>query len=296
MKKQVALKYPHSASLFNFCRRVLTHKYSGVRIIDQDVGHILAFDPADCSHWKKGKKNIYSIYAMKNIAKHLDVDEKLIVDLASGEIDDEEAFCEFLGYGKMELDPKTLDLAKKDFFKNHSTSWSRDLEQEFRNSFQVSENKINKLLTEIHQLINFQEAPLYLPEITSYYSDIVLEGLADFKGSGTEQIKYRYEKNKFIISYKLGFETRPYIRFRLAKAMAIYFLSHKSQTSDSKNYRNYIEDVEANIFAARLLVPTALIKKEIKNVDLSKDVLGQLAEIFWVSKSLINLRFKELIS
>ena len=58
MKKDMAVKYPHSANLFQFCRKVLDHKFGGIRVIDQDVGQILGFDPADCSHWKKGKKNI----------------------------------------------------------------------------------------------------------------------------------------------------------------------------------------------------------------------------------------------
>ena len=66
-------------------------------MIDQDVGQILGFDPADCSHWKKGKKNIKSIQAMKNIADYLGVDEKLVVDIASGSINDKEAYFEYNG-------------------------------------------------------------------------------------------------------------------------------------------------------------------------------------------------------
>ena len=115
MKKETSVKYPHSASLFQFCRKVLDHKFGGIRVIDQDVGQILGFDPADCSHWKKGKKNIRSIQAMKSIAKHLGVDEKLVVDVASGEMADWEAFQEYSGYGNFEIDPKLIDSAKKDF-------------------------------------------------------------------------------------------------------------------------------------------------------------------------------------
>ena len=76
MKRSTEIKYPNSANLFQFCRKVLDHKFGGIRVIDQDVGQILGFDPADCSHWKKGKKNIRSIQAMKAIADHLGVDEK----------------------------------------------------------------------------------------------------------------------------------------------------------------------------------------------------------------------------
>ena len=52
-------RYPNSAVLFQFCKQVLHIRYEhNVKVIDQDVGAILGYDPADCSHWKKGKKNI----------------------------------------------------------------------------------------------------------------------------------------------------------------------------------------------------------------------------------------------
>ena len=140
MKKETVAKYPHSANLFQFCRKVLDHKFGGIRVIDQDVGQILGFDPADCSHWKKGKKNIRSIQAMKSIADHLEVDEKLIVDVASGEINDLEAFYEYSGYGSFDIDPKLLDAAKKDFYRKHANTWTREKEQEFKNYFSVNES------------------------------------------------------------------------------------------------------------------------------------------------------------
>ena len=113
MKKETEIKYPHSANLFQFCRRVLDHKFGGIRVIDQDVGQILGFDPADCSHWKKGKKNIRSIQAMKSIADHLGVDEKLVVDVASGEIGDEEAFYEYTGYGAFDIDGRVMPVEQR---------------------------------------------------------------------------------------------------------------------------------------------------------------------------------------
>ena len=32
------------------------------KLHDQEIGAILDFNPSDCSHWKKGEKNIKSIY------------------------------------------------------------------------------------------------------------------------------------------------------------------------------------------------------------------------------------------
>ena len=115
MTRGVDIKYPNSLNLFQFCRRVLDHKFGGIRVIDQDVGQILGFDPADCSHWKKGKKNIRSIQAIKTIADHLGVDEKLVVDVASGEISDCEAFHEYSGYGSSLLDSKVYEARRRIF-------------------------------------------------------------------------------------------------------------------------------------------------------------------------------------
>ena len=117
MKREASVRYPNSANLFQFCRRVLDHKFGGVRVIDQDVGQILGFDPADCSHWKKGKKNIRSIQAIKSIADHLQIDERLIVDVASGDLNDLEAFYEFSSYQDTRLDAKFIEQAKKDYYR-----------------------------------------------------------------------------------------------------------------------------------------------------------------------------------
>ena len=78
------LKYPNSANLFHFCKSVLDIKFGSVRVIDQDVGQILDFDPADCSHWKRVRRNIKSYAAAKSIAGHLRVDEALIFNILSG--------------------------------------------------------------------------------------------------------------------------------------------------------------------------------------------------------------------
>ena len=179
MKKEPPVKYPNSASLFQFCRRVLDHKFGGIRVIDQDVGQILGFDPADCSHWKKGKKNIRSIQAMKSIADHLGVDEKLVVDVASGEVADGEAFYEYSGYGKSFIEKQLYETAKKEFHRRHANTWTREKENEFRQHFSLNADRIQKLVSDIHQKVDFNEAPLYLPEIVAAYPGIELKSLDD---------------------------------------------------------------------------------------------------------------------
>ncbi len=118
MKKVEENRYPNSATLFSFCKKALEMKYDGnVKVIDQDVGAILGYDPADCSHWKKGKKNIRSLSILRSIADHLSIDDRLLIDIAAGKVDLDEAIHEFSGYGSFELGAKTLELLKKSFLK-----------------------------------------------------------------------------------------------------------------------------------------------------------------------------------
>jgi hypothetical protein len=308
MKKAAEVKYPHSASLFQFCRRVLDHKFGGIRVIDQDVGQILGFDPADCSHWKKGKKNIRSIQAMRSIAEHLGVDERLVVDVAAGDLEDTEAFYEYSGYGAFHLDNKVLEAAKKDFYRRNAALWSKDKESEFKDAFNVNEAGIERVVAEIHERVNFLEAPLYLPEVANAYPDVQLRPLpeaamsAEAKAQGP--VSVTCNGNQTVISYAAGTEMRPYVRYRIAKAMARHFLPaagiHPMLPGDpafaeTSEFAQHLIDVQGNLFAAKLLAPAALIRREMAQVNVSKDIVAQLAEVVWVSKSFMNRRLKEIL-
>lgn len=300
MKKQDEFKYPGSANLFQFCKRVLDHKLGGMRVIDQDVGQILGFDPADCSHWKKGKKNVRSIYAMKSIAEHLGVDERLVVDVAAGELDDEEAFFEYNGYGGFSLDNKVLEFAKKEYYKKNASTWSRDKESAFKSKFNLNIEAIEKLVTEIHEKINFSEAPLYLPEIVMSVSSIKLVPVDNIEevGGVKDGIVVSQEGEVIEIKYLKGREVRPHMRFKIAKEIGKVFMSQAGISPTSEELgeaATHIKEIQSNIFAAKLLVPINLLKKEIVKVNPNKDIVTQLAEIFWVSKIFMNQRLKNLL-
>lgn len=300
MKKNTDSKYPNSANLFLFCRRVLDHKFGGIRVIDQDIGQILGFDPADCSHWKKGKKNIRSIQAMKSIAEHLGVDEKLVIDVASGDLDDIEAFCEYSGYGAFNLDSRIFDAAKKEFFKRHSGTWSKDKETIFRMQYSPNEAAIDRIVSEIHQRINFQEAPLYLPEVMSSHPEVTFVTTPNEmreNQSGVPQVTVVRKGTHTSIIFPAGTEMRPYMRYRIAKAMAEHFLAEifASNNAELKEYSSHLTEVQSNLFAAKLLVPIQVLRRELAQINVSKDIVGQLSEVFWVSKSFMNRRLKEAL-
>ena len=95
MKNNYQERYPNSRILFQFSKQALQYKFSEkVKVIDQDVGAILGYDPADCSHWKKGKKNIKNCKSLHTLAQTLQVDHDLIIALARGKITLEEALFE----------------------------------------------------------------------------------------------------------------------------------------------------------------------------------------------------------
>src|SRR5687768_127900 len=88
------VKFPNSAQLFKFCQKVLSDQ-KGKKIHDQEVGSILNFNPSDCSHWKKGEKNVKSVFALEKLSKALQVEITLIHDLASGAIGLDEAYFDY---------------------------------------------------------------------------------------------------------------------------------------------------------------------------------------------------------
>lgn len=304
MKKTSEIKYPSAAHLFQFCRRVLDHKFGGARVIDQDVGQILGFDPADCSHWKKGKKNIRSIQAMRAIADHLGVDERLVVEIAGGDLSEGEAFEEYCGYGAFQINPKIIESARKDFYRKNAANWTRDKEQEFREFFTAQEASIEQLVKDIHARINFQEAPLYLPEITSAYPELRLEACETPLGEVTAEQGPKAGGTGLKITYAVGSEMRPFVRYRIAKLMAGYFLPKIGLDPTAKGdiafgqgseFTQHLADVQSNVFAAHLLTPAPLLRREMAQVNVMKDIVTQLAEVFWVSKSFMNRRLKEIL-
>jgi hypothetical protein len=327
MKTSQEIRYPQSAGLFQFCRKVLDHKFGGVRVIDQDVGQILGYDPADCSHWKKGKKSIRSIHAMKTIADHLGVDERLVIDVANGEMTATEGFWEYNGYGEFSLDASVEEQARKDFFRKHAHSWNKDKEDFFKAISTPKDSLIEQCVQMILQKIQFREPPLYLPEIATHFSEIrfvpfnpASEGsLSDStrEGAGVSKdnpnssdhsslVKLDSNGGISTIYYQPGSEMKPFTRYAIARNVGLHFLRKaKKQAlgSDGKPMTEApfqdilarIEDLEANLFAAKLLCPEHLLRLEIGRVNVAKDIISQLSDAFWVSKTFMNRWLKYVL-
>jgi hypothetical protein len=296
MKKVEANRYPHSATLFRFCKEALEIRYEGnVKVIDQDVGAILGYDPADCSHWKKGKKNIRSLGTLRSIADHLSIDESLLIDITSGKVSLDEAVFEFRGYGHFSLTGKPLDALKKEFFKNPGKWQGANSAPGFDEVFDIQRDAVVKFAEQITRKGRFIEAPIYVPEILRLFSSINMI----VRSEQEEPFIIRHEGEglelKTFISCRES-ETRPYIRFIAAKCLFKHMvMSLQPGTEIFAASQAEILDIQANVFAGALLIPGDMLRREVERMDTSFDLLRQLADLFWVSRSLINQRMYDFL-
>lgn len=294
MKKTAENLYPHSATLFRFCKEALEIYYDGnVKVIDQDVGAILGYDPADCSHWKKGKKNIRALSTLRSLADHLRIDEHLLISIAAGKVSLPEAVFEFKGYGDFNLQEKPLELLKKEFFKNPSRWQAGDGIKTFEEVFDVNRSAVASIAEEILQLGKFDESPIYVPEIFNLFPNLSLTLDSDLEDPYVVSCEGEGRAMHCTVRYR-DEDMKPYLRFLLVKELFKFLcLSQHSLTERLSAAPKEVRDVQGNIFAGMILIPDHLLRKEVDCLDSTLDFVAQLTDTFWVSKALMNSRLRD---
>ena len=195
-------RFPHSAELFKFCKEVLNiRKNSSEKITDQDVGALLGFDPADCTHWKYGRKNIKSIQNLNQLANSLEIDPRNLIDISLGKNVLLDALIEYQGYGE-------FNCVKED----------RDLLINEANSF------IEKA--------NVKALPIFVQE----FGNIVPQ--VDFRTQENQKdfVLTKEENGKTFISWPKGEKMGTALRFFLAKEFAQVLLQKESLKSQLSNW------------------------------------------------------------
>jgi len=296
MKKMAENRYPNSARLFRFCKEALEIRYAGnVKVIDQDVGAILGYDPADCSHWKKGKKNIRALNTIKNIADHLHIDERLLIDIASGRIGLDEAVFEYKGYGDFNLTGAHLEVLKKEFFKNPHKWQQKGALGSFEEIFSASRPSLLKIVKEIFMLGDFRECPIYVHEVFQLFNDIEIVS-KDLEDRAMDVFSEEKDGRLHTTVYFKGQEMRPYVRFLATKALFTHLCRAKHElTKDFNDSPSEVIEVQGNLFAGLVLIPGTLLKNEVDYIDSSIDIIQQLSEKFWVSRALMNKRLNDFM-
>lgn len=229
-------RFPNSASLFLLCKDILIMKNPGQKITDQEVGALLSFDPADCTHWKYGRKNIRSIKNLNTISNGLEVDTKLLIDVVQGRITHTDAYKEFIGYGSFDC-----------------TKEQRDV--------------LLKLANETTRKADIQALPVYPEEIISLLNN---------------------KKEDF----DLNAAHNSIERFAQFNQIAQRILEKESANFTQEIVHN---ENEINLLTLFLLMPTYLLQLAWSKCDPAFDHLEQLSNIFWVGRSVVNMRLKDFL-
>jgi hypothetical protein len=290
VKKLDDNRYPHSAELFRFCKEALSTKHNNeVKVIDSHVGALLDFDPADCSHWKRGKKNIKSSDSLRALSAALQVDMSLLNDLVSGRSTVESALIEYRGLGQFDIsagkleEMRTAYLRTSQKFQNLEPSVSKSHDV----SFSLEKETTIGLVKEIIERAEVFSCPVMIPEILSSLNE---------SENGRIQISEVFPSDV---------ESSPQTRFLQAKEIGKQLLFRNlgsqalggstSSESGANDLPEALVDARCNVFALNLLVPEALFQRALKQVDLSKDFVAALSDIFWVSRSVIQARLQDII-
>lgn len=269
------IRFPESAALFQFCREVMAVKRAVPRVMDQDIGGLLRLDPADCSHWKKGRKQIRSIQALETLAVALDCDRNLVAGVATGQIDVTEAVLEVKGYGYFEIDAEYVDETIRDLQRLHPEQWSRDRENTIREACKLDVATIRLFVKGIHEQVACHEAPVFIPEIIGGVVGMPPVTLPETPA---------------------GKESRPWFRFNAARAIGDQWLKVEGRSSLPAALATHVREVELNQFALELLAPLSLVRSEVERAESGRDMVDQLSESFWLSRSIMNRRIRDAIT
>jgi hypothetical protein len=273
MRRSGAVKFPNSVQLFKFCQKVLLAK-RGVKVHDQEVGAILNFNPSDCSHWKRGEKNVKSVFAMAKLSETLGIEATLIHDIASGAVGLDEAFYEH------------------NESKSIKSAIERALGEASPEEIKAARVRAEAFARELQVQSDFTTAPLYLPEVLRFFSFITSQP--------TEMMDrlsriLRVKPGHYVIQYRKG-ELRPQTRLSMTKDLArIAFQGERARFPELGSMQPNLVGYEEMVFAAALLVPKSMLLDELSKLDSRKNVISELSSLFWVPKSLIGFQMQDIL-
>ncbi len=272
MKRSTNAKFPSSAQLFRFCQRVLVDRRQS-KVHDQEIGAILSFNPSDCSHWKRGEKNIKSIFALEKLSASLGVENTLILDIASGHMSLDEAFFEY----------KECRRIQRVFAAAQTIEPAALLE---------IKRRTQKFVNQIHAECDFKTAPLYLPEVIQNFSFIKTQP-AEMMDKLSRVLRVR--SGQYCIQFAKG-ELKPQTRQSISMDLArIFFEGERARFPELGTVDKDLVALEEYLFVCMLLVPEDLVMEELLRLDNRRNVIQDLANIFWVPKSLICLQVQQVI-
>jgi hypothetical protein len=272
MKRSGAVKFPNSVQLFKFCQKVLMSQ-KGSKVNDQDVGSILSFNPSDCSHWKRGEKNVRSVFSLAKLAEVLEVETSLIHDVASGLAGLDEAFYEWQeSHNFKQIHQKVASLPPE------RVKEARKLVEDF--------------VATLHSQTQFATPPLYIPEVLRNFAFITAQPI-DMIDKLSRVL--RVKPGHYAINYRKG-DLKPQTRMGMTKDLArIIFEGERSRFPELGPLDSTTIEFEEILFVASLLAPKGMVAQEMSKLDSRRNIISELAVLFWVPKSLIGFQLQDIV-
>lgn len=272
MKRAASAKFPNSVQLFKFCLKVMGQQRNG-KINDQEVGHILDFNPSDCSHWKRGEKNVKSVFALAKLAEALRVDQGILHDLASGASGLDEAYFEY-----------SEGMAIREALTSAA--------QVSQSQVESARRRITDFVTQLHTQSEFTTPPLYLPEVLRFFSFITTQPVEMVDRLSRV---LRTKPGYYSIQFRKG-ELKAQTRMSVARDLARIILdSERARFPELGDMNPQLIAFEQILFAANLLAPKSLMQAELNRLDVRRNVVSELAALFWAPKALVGFQIQEIL-
>lgn len=272
MKRSETVKFPNSVQLFKFCQKVLSFQRN-TKVNDQEVGDILEFNPSDCSHWKRGERNIKSVFALAKLAEVMQIETSIVHDVASGAIGLDEAFFEFLEAGSIK------DAIAK-------------ANEEGPKAIAEARERVEHFVQAVHAQCEFTTPPLYLPEILRFFSFITTQP-TDIVDRLTRVLKLK--QGQYCIQFRKG-DLKPQTRMSMTRDFAkIIFQAERERFPELGPMSPNMAPFEEIMFTSSLLIPKNLILDEMSKLDSRRNMIAELGALFWVPKSLISFQMQDIL-
>lgn len=272
MIRSSVAKFPNSVQLFKFCQKVLSDR-KGSKVHDQEVGSVLSFNPSDCSHWKRGEKNVKSVFALAKLADHLGVEVSLVHDVASGAVGLDEAYFEYVES------------------KGYTDTLQRGLARG-KDQVDAARRRVEQFVKNLHAKADFHTPPLYIPEILRFFPYVTNQP-SDMLDKLSRILRVR--PGQYTIQTRKG-ELKAQTRMSMAKDLArVIFEVERAKNPELGELDTELLPYEQLVFVANLLIPKDMLLDEMKKLDSRQNVLAELAALFWVPKSLLGFQMQEIL-
>lgn len=245
----------------------------GSKVHDQEVGSILSYNPSDCSHWKRGEKNVRSVFSLAKLADALGVETTLIHDVASGSLGLDEAFYEWQESKQFRsLIHKSMECGEKEL--------------------KEARSRVEAFVAQLHAQSGFTTPPLYVPEVLRYFAFITTQP-SEMMDKLSRIL--RVKTGQYTIHYKKG-DLKAQTRMCMVKDLArILFEGERSRFPELGEANPSLFEYEETLFVANLLVPKQILMAEMSKLDSRRNVVSELATLFWVPKSLVGFQLQDIL-